>query len=246
MKKDIFPLETNKIEHALGYPFAQLRHSYVIRNSEIFDLPHDFWPAGRLPVIACGSNASPQQLIRKFRGIETDPIYVTQARLSDFVCCYSAHITSYGSIPATLAPVSGNETDCHITWLTEAQLDHMHVTEAIGQNYRFSHLDKIELRCLERGILNDAYAYISLHGNILLNDAPIIVSNIDKISSTGPSQLTQFHIQLKISEQLAPKNTVEEFILANISDGDVRRDRTKKLRQNAQGFSYPFEKIILT
>ncbi len=246
MQNDNLPIGPDEIEHALAYPFVQFPHSYVLRNSEIYDLPHDFWPAGRLPVIACGSNASPQQLIRKFSKIETDPIYVTQARLSDFVCCYSAHITSYGSIPATLASLQGSKTECHITWLTEAQLDHMHRTEAIGQNYRFSHLDKIDLRCLERGIITDAYAYISLHGNIISNEAPIIVSDIDEISSKGPSQLTQYSIQQKIRKELAPENTTEEFILTNIKEGDVRRDRTKKLRQHAQRFSYPFEKIILT
>jgi len=233
-----------QIANALGYPYARPDHSYMLTGSTISEMPADFWPQGRFPVIACGSNASPDQLIRKFNGIETDPIYVTKADLPGFVCCYSAHITGYGSIPATFATAPGTQTDCHITWLTEAQLERMHKTESVGVNYRFSKLTGTGLRCHTRGPVNEAYAYISRSGHLEIEGSPIPVS---ALSTTPPASgaLDQEDLQRKICSLLFPDVSLNDFILDNIRNEKLRRDRTAQLGQYAKVFSSLCETVIL-
>ncbi len=207
-------------------------------------MPVDFWPTGRFPVIACGSNASPDQLIRKYNSVETDPIYVTLATLPDFVCCYSAHITGYGSIPATIAAMPGVTTECHITWLTEAQLKRMHKTESVGVNYRFSKLNGLRLQCHAQGSINAAYAYISRTGHLEIEGCPIPVA---ALSTTPPAEqaLDQEDLQRKICALLFPGIPLNDFILDNIKNEKLRRDRTAQLGQYAKAFSSPYETVIL-
>src|ERR1700687_4116749 len=76
--------------------------------------PFELRVAGRVPVLAIGSNSSPSQLSRKF----TDPsfndpkspdsrILVYRARVPDMDIVYAAHIASYGSLPATIMSKPG-------------------------------------------------------------------------------------------------------------------------------------------
>lgn len=245
MKKSTLLPHYDVLEFALNYPYDRPAHSYSLVDGEVTAFPTDFWPVGRTPVIACGSNAAPAQLIRKYGHLETDPVYVTAAKLENFICCYSAHITSYGAIPATLAYMENATTECHITWLTESQLEHMHKTEAIGSNYRYSELDNINLVCSERGQLNNAFSYISLHGNLQDNGHPIAIDGI-KADPPPLLALDQVSIQRKILAKIAPNTLVNKFVSDNISDIKLRRARVELLKQNAKQFCYPHEKVILT
>ncbi|MEH6402762.1 MAG: hypothetical protein V7750_05270 [Sneathiella sp.] len=237
--------QTAELDLALNYPYDRPEHSYSITRSKVVAFPTNLMLSGRIPVIACGSNAAPKQLIRKYNAIETEPIYVSKAKLKNFLCCYSAHITSYGSIPATLAHTEGTATDCHITWLTKQQLEHMHKTEAVGSNYKFSKLENIDLLCSEAGHLTEAYSYVSLHGNIQDQGNPIAVAGIN--TSPAPTlQLDQISIQDKVRSEIAPNFSVSEFVAGNISNLQLRRARVGLVKKNARPFSYLYEKVILT
>jgi len=238
-------LNVAQLDFALNYPYDRPDHSYCLVGSKVVGLPANLSLSGRIPVIACGSNAAPSQLIRKYDSLRTDPIYVTKAKLENFLCCYSAHITSYGSIPATLAYIQGTSTNCHITWLTEQQLEHMHKTEAVGENYRYSRLEKLDLFCEITGLITAAYSYVSLFGNLLDMGAPIAVSGI-KATPPPLLQLNQTSMQEKILAKIAPKLSVTEFVFSNISNSQLRRDRVDLIKQNAKAFSYPYEKVVLT
>ncbi|MEP3244773.1 MAG: hypothetical protein ABJN40_11490 [Sneathiella sp.] len=233
-----------QISHALDYPYPRPNHSYMLRGRNISPMPADFWPAGRYPVIACGSNASPDQLIRKFSMIETDPLYVTRATLKDFVCCYSAHITGYGSIPATICWREGYQTECHISWLTEAQLEHMHQTESVGHNYQFSRLEGVYLTCHHSGRIENTYAYISLSGHLILDENPVLLAGLETSPNTLPS-LNQGSVQDMIRKRVFQGISSDDFILSNILDTKLRGDRTAKLGQYAEKFFCPFENTIL-
>ncbi|MFT6556590.1 hypothetical protein [Sneathiella sp.] len=232
------------ITRALNYPYSRPKGSFTISGKQVHDLPPDFWPLGRIPVLACGSNAAPEQLVRKFGSHETDAIHVTQAHLKDYLIGYSAHIAGYGAIPATLAVAKGHGTDCHITWLTEAQLRHMHKTEAVGKNYRFSELSNLSLQCSQNGLLTTAFAYISLRGYLAQNDNPILIKDLN--TAKAPFQeMSQQNIQRLMCSLVSPASSVEDFIVENITDPDLRRDRVHKFGQYAKIFSCPNEKIIL-
>ena len=77
-----------------------------------------------------------EQLLRKFGDSETIP--VTKARLWDYDVFYSAHVASYGSIPAVLGgAVVGTVVDVFVTWLlclTNCG-NNTPETEAVGKDY---------------------------------------------------------------------------------------------------------------
>lgn len=164
-------MEKCPVTHAKAYPFHIPDDSYV--------LGKDGWrpvndPAdthehtqGRHAVIASGSNASPDRLAIKFADhahLLSDPIPVTQAQLHDFDSVYSAHFSGYGSIPATLAHAPGAMAEVFVTWLTDAQLNRMHETEAVGVNYDFVKLTDIRLLNEYGGGFTQAHAYMSKRG----------------------------------------------------------------------------------
>lgn len=233
------------VERALNYPYKRPAQSFVLQGPNIEPLIARQIPSDRLPVIACGSNGAPEQLMHKFSNLPDIPIYVTQAKLTDFICCYSAHFSSYGAIPATLSHLRGSLSVCHITWLTEAQISHMHKTEAIGVNYRFSNLNDIDLICDNQNKVNSAFAYISLHGNILVDENPVILSDIETTTPTPSLHLNQTQMQAHVRKSFSPDSSVEDFVMSNITKSDLRRDRTKILRQTSANFSYPGETVIL-
>ena len=153
-----------RILHAESYPFARPACSYLFEDGAMRPLPADA-VEGRLPVIASGSNASPERLRAKFG--EDHSIPVTRAELEDFTVVFAGHFTAYGAIPATLAPHAGASADVWITWLTPEQLAIMHRSEGVVgcreavQRYDFIELDNIELRPDRGASVSRAGAYLS-------------------------------------------------------------------------------------
>jgi len=232
------------LEIALGYPYERPSSSFVISNGTVEELTSSFDHTNRVPVIACGSNGAPEQLLRKFKNNSEEPVIVTFATLTDFVCCYSAHISGYGAIPTTLVPMLGVQTECHITWLTIDQLEKMHETEALGRNYRYSKLESISINCEINGQLNAAYAYIGIHGNLVHSNAPVALSEIPFTCDLSLPRLSQRALQELMIEKLSLKISVEKFIQENIEDTDLRIQRVRALEKFSQPFTYACETIL--
>jgi hypothetical protein len=123
------------ILRALDYPYSYPAYDFVLDNGSVAPLQDRYSLEGRIPVLAIGSNRSPEQLLRKFS--DQDFVPVTCVKLCDYDVVYAAHIASYGSIPAVLARSPGTIVDIAITWLSKLQLKRMHETEAIGINYDY-------------------------------------------------------------------------------------------------------------
>ena len=155
-------MASDSVRRALSYPFEIPSRSYVVAGVRYEELP-DGAPlpdvAGRHPVLALGSNQSPQQLIRKFKDRGLGPIPVVRGRLHDFDIVYAAHVAAYGSIPATLRHCPGAAVTLFVNWLDEAQLARMHETETATGNYHFGRLDVITLRLEIGGDLTSAFLY---------------------------------------------------------------------------------------
>ena len=100
----------------------------------------------RVPVIAHGSNASPEQLARKFADFEGDVVIpVIKAWLDDHDVVYATHLTRYGAIPATLERSPGPSVELAVTFLSAPQLALMHDPEIAAVNYVYGRLDGIRL-----------------------------------------------------------------------------------------------------
>lgn len=192
----------------------------------------------RLPVIASGSNAAPERLAQKFTqtfagGPRDVVIPVVRAELHDFAPVYSAHISGYGAIPATLQHTAGVSSFVFVTWLTPGQLNRMHDTEALGLNYGFARIGGIRL-AFPDALLDRAYAYISLRGSLHL-DGDHFALDPAHTGMAGLQPLGQERVQTLVRDLLAPGLPLDGFIAENIRDEATRRRRIRLLR----AFSHP-------
>ena len=238
---------------AKTYPYETPGYSYVYEDARIMPLAD--WPgpldelfADRTAVLAFGSNASPDQLTRKFGEFLGAVIPVTQARLQDHDVVYSAHITSYGAIPATLAPSPGTLLKTWVTWLSPSQLDHMHRTEmgssgGAAVNYAYGRRSGIRLDLAEQGELGEAGAYLTNHGALGLTASPLALDQISAQERRFEAR-TKLQILESAREMLADEMALDEFIAAAVADETRRRAWTDSLRRRAHALDFPNFEVL--
>ncbi len=159
-----------EILRAFLYPYAAPDHDFLFVNGAVLPLaPDGMMDAirGRTPVLAVGSNRAPVQLARKFAAPRhLDPVPVTVGWMDHHDIVYSAHMTGYGAIPATLAPSPGTGVQVAVTWLSSVQLTHMHATESVPDHYQHQQIDGKNLH-LDCGVPVDLIgSYQSTAGHV--------------------------------------------------------------------------------
>lgn len=225
----------HRIVHAKAYPFAILDHSFFLKDGTVTPLPAGGrHRAGRTAVLASGSNRSHEQLARKF-GDDPEGVATERAWLADFDVVYAAHITRYGSIPTTLQHVPGMRVHLAINWLTGRQLAAMHATEG---NYDFVLLERIALETEAGPALEDAHVYVAKNGHILHEAAPI--GSREAAAENRPHAAmdqheAQAHVHARLGEGIAP----DDFVLQNIEDERLRRERSQRLGDPRAKFAWP-------
>lgn len=190
---------------------------------------------GRHGVIASGSNASPDRLAAKFKDHQhllDAPLYVTRASLRDFDAVYSAHFTSYGSIPATLAHAPGTDAEVFVTWLTDAQLVRMHDTEAVGVNYDYTRLEGIGLVLEDGSGYTQAHAYMSKRGCLNNEGQPVSLS-ATRASGRMWKAMSQEEVLNHARSLIAPDQDTDSFIRSHIDCPNTRQSRTAQLAETA-------------
>ncbi len=227
----------DRISRAKSYPFDIPERSYVYRRGEVHGWDADAAPrAGRVPVLAAGSNQSHDQIARKFDGHASAGVIASQrGRLSDFDVVYAAHLASYGSVPATFQRSPGTVVRVFVLWLDEAQLQRMHETEG---NYTFDQLDGVRIE-LDEGaeILGQAYSYSSKVG--CLNHGQACVS-LTEIAAAGRrfAAASQPEILAIVRDRLAPGRALDAFIGEHIGDQGVRRARSEAIGRDALALAF--------
>lgn len=225
----------DRIAHAKAYPFTIPQNSYILTadgERPFSGAPHH---PGRHPVIASGSNASPERLMAKYTDhpdLLHDAIPVERAQLHDFDAVYSAHIAGYGAIPATLSHAPGTIADVFITWLTDPQLEHMHQTEAVGVNYDYVKLTGILLLCSCGAGLTTAYAYVSRRGCLNKNAKPVPLAAISATGRQWPA-MTEAEALDFTRSRFAPEQEINTFIRQHIESDETRAERTQHLSADA-------------
>jgi len=240
------------VRRALDYPYAAPPHSYLYDASapgHWRSLPPD--PKHferRTPVLAAGSNRAPERLAQKFQGpFPNAMIPVTRAHLADFDSVYCAHVTSYGSVPATLHPSPGTTVMLHITWLTDDELACMHETEQPGINYHFARMKGLDLTVEGGARLDVAYAYLSAHGALLENAAPVALAAI-AATNRRFSARDQSAMLAGLSARVAPGVAVHDFIRGVVGVEEDRRilraSHEALLRRSVERFPFETVKIV--
>ena len=121
-----------------GYPWPRPDGSFVLSEGEgrlLADLDPETRAAlieeftrpgsGRTPMLAIGSNCSPEGLWRKFGHFE-DPadrtLLAVAGKIHDFDIAATAELALYGALPATIFPSPGTRVSAMAVWLTDVQL----------------------------------------------------------------------------------------------------------------------------
>ncbi len=244
--------DSDKVRFALSYPFAQAPGSFVFADGRAYSLTAfdvEDWPGARIlgdrdemdlmevlgpihysdlaaprfPVLAVGSNASPEQLARKYAGTR-DVIPTVRVEVHDHAIAYAGQIAGYGSFPATLHHVPGAKTCAYVNFLTDQQRDLMDATETLGKHYAYTTLEGVDIRLADGTGLEHVSGYVAIQGVLAKDGETLALSTIEQ---TGPglAMRTQRQIADYIRGVLAPDLTLEQFVLGQIQDTDLRHAR---------------------
>jgi len=224
------------IARAQDYPYAAPAGSYTYHRGAA----HPFDPdmrRGRTPVLAYGSNRSPEQLDRKFGHAPETVIPVETAVMRDFDVVYAAAFTRYGAVPAMLQYVPGVAVEIAVTWLDEAELAHMHSTEMGAANYHYAALHDVTLTLDTGEVLDTAFTYVGTRGHFTHEDGPVPLKAVNGQGRQHAPRTTAEVLAL-LHEILKEEGAVEDFIHRIIKDDGYRRARADDLAPHATPFAY--------
>ena len=193
------------LRRALTYPYATPERSYLYREGWAEELPEDFDLAGRTPLISYGANAAPEALAMKLAALPGEPLPVVRSQLHGFDVVYSAHISPYGSVPATLVESPGTVAPVFVIHPTADQHALLTATEL---NY-------------DLAAIGDAQAYRSKHGCLELDGSPVALTAVRSAGRTLP-ELDQPAVLERVRALLEPELELEEFIHACIERGGIK------------------------
>lgn len=250
-----------KIDRALSYPFETPGASYVMVGRDVLELVevspdalaksvvlHDgqvgslgdvyqamtgrkFVPEPTVPILASGSNASPVRLAEKFSGEKDVVIPVLLGKVNNLCSVYSAHITRYGSVSATLQWAEAATTNVYLLLLPERLLGKMHRSEFVDTNYSYHQLQGVEFTDGASVHIRSPFAYLSLWGSLNLDGTSLRLSAFASEGTAWPA-LSQGQVMAQVHGLLSPDQAFDAFILSNIVDHDLRKARITHLSRH--------------
>jgi len=193
------------LKRALAYPYATPERSYLYREGRAEDLPEGFDLVGRTPLISYGANAAPEALALKLAALPGEPLPIVRSQLHGFDVVYSAHVSPYGAVPATLVESPGTVAPVFVIHPTAEQRALLTATEL---NY-------------DLVTIGEAEAYRSKHGCLELDGSPVALAAIRSAGRTLP-ELDQPAVLERVRACLAPELELEQFVHACIERGGIK------------------------
>ncbi len=194
------------LARALEYPYATPDRSYLYLDGEATEPPAEGADlSGRTPLIAYGANAAPEALGRKLSQLPGVEMPVVKFELEGFDVVYSAHVSPYGAVPATLVECPGTVAPVFLLHPTAEQLALLTATEP---NY-----DLVEI--------DGAAAYRSRHGCLELDGSPVALAAVRSAGRTLP-ELDEPAVLERVRSHLCPELSLPEFVLDCVERGGVR------------------------
>jgi hypothetical protein len=123
--------------------------------------------AGRIPVLAVGSNAAPAQVRRKLAASgPATAVPITAVRVNGLSVGVSAHVSRAGYVPATPVPdPSSANVLMWVTWLAPDQLVTIDRTEPNYDRMRVPRFCSIRLTSGQA--VSGCWLYVSRHGHLI-------------------------------------------------------------------------------
>lgn len=201
------------LARALEYPYATPEASYLYLDGAAAELPPDGPdPGGRTPLLAYGANAAPEALGRKLAALPGVGMPVIRTELDGFDVVYSAHVSPYGAVPATLIESPGTVAPVFVAHPTAEQRALLTASEP---NY-----DLVEVA----GIA----AYRSKHGCLTLDGSSVALAAIRSRGRTLPG-LDEPAVLERVRANLEPQLSLEQFIRTCIAHGGMSFPRSGPL-----------------
>lgn len=183
--------EPAMLERALGYPWERPGGSYEWRDGRVtafgeLDEPereemirrYTTGEGMRLPLLAIGSNGSPEVLERKFGHFppgEERAVLALAGHLHEFDVGAAAQPTVYGSMPATVFESPGTAVAATVLWVTPdqfTQLTWSEVTYHLGRLHT-----RFEIADAEIGF-DDVLVFVSRFGTFCVDGEPAALAAV--------------------------------------------------------------------
>jgi hypothetical protein len=201
------PEETAAIlERALAYPYSTPDRSYLYLDGEACELPGagaDL--SARTPLLSYGANAAPDALARKLAALPGVEMPVMRSQLAGFDVVYSAHVSPYGAVPATLLECPRTTAPVFVIHPTAEQRALLTASEP---NYDLVEVDGIA-------------AYRSKHGYLEIDGSPVALAAVRSLGRTLP-ELDEPAVLEHVRARLAPGLTLAEFVRDCVERGGIR------------------------
>jgi hypothetical protein len=194
------------LARALDYPYATPDRSYLYLDGAVADLPSkgpDL--SDRTPLLAYGANAAPEILARKLARLPGVEMPALQLGLEGFDVVYSAHVSPYGAVPATLVESPGAISPVFLLHPTAEQLALLTATEL---NYDLVEVDGVA-------------AYRSKHGCLETGGSAVALSAVRSAGRTLP-ELDEPAMLERVRVHLRPELSLREFVLDCVERGGLR------------------------
>jgi hypothetical protein len=194
------------LERALAYPYATPDRSYLYRDGEAHELPEGGPDLiGRTPLLSYGANAAPEALARKLVSLPGVELPVMRAELQDFDVVYSAHVSPYGAVPATLIESPGTTAPVFVLHPTAEQCALLAASEP---NYDLVDVDGIA-------------AYRSKHGCLSLDGSPMALAAV-RSSGRTLLELDEPAVLECVRAHVEPGADIETFVRRCVERGGIR------------------------
>ncbi len=194
-------------------------------------------------MIAAGSNGSTVQLARKYRDRRSArPILIAPAAVTGAVSVYSAHITAYGSVPATMHAAPDAGAALHVLLMPAEELGHMNATEALGVNYVLAAPDAMQAR-VEAVSFARPLAYVSKRGAVTLDAGPVLLPQTGG-EETGYPEAGQREMLERVMVHIGATGSLEAFVTRMIGDRRARADVTARLAETAWRWELDPDEIV--
>jgi hypothetical protein len=206
------------VKRALDYPYEAPRRSFVqLGDRTLIPPPRGPDLSDREPLLAYGANAAPQALGRKLAALPDEPLPVLRAELEGYDVVYSAHVSAYGAVPATLHPSPGTTLPLFVAYPTEEQRALLTATEP---NYELVRLARVALRVDGVGELSAVDAYVSRHGPLSVDGAEVALA---AVAAAGRllAPLEQAAVLERVRAKLAADVDLERFVLSCTARGGL-------------------------
>lgn len=200
------------LQRAFRYPYGAPGGSFVLSGGRAAPLGRVPAPTGREPLLAYGANRSPEVLAAKL-GPAAEPLLAERVVVPGHDVVYSAHVSLYGAIPATILPCPGVDAAAFVLHLTAGQRRALDATEP---NYEIAEVAGLP-------------SHVSRHGALELDGSPVALAAIAAAGRTLP-ELDQRQVLERVAALLAPEGSVESFVLDAAADPAQARRWTELLR----------------